>query len=199
MSKRKHGKEVDEQEESSPETEENAANPRNILTPAAANPDVVGKIALLGPMGRGLFESLESACKKSRCISEKRSDDTVGKGRKSLMVNEQLKNDVLDGFREAVASSLDDMMVHKSAPAAIMKGKVKYYNRFGGQWRFRVQDVHIRRRPIVPPGPVAPDRIGYRGRGKKIYSAWDVPIDDEKSDVMNLKGETDVLVFDDVT
>jgi len=198
MSKRKHDKEVDEQEPSL-DKEENAANPRNILTPASANPDVVGKIALLGPMGRGLFESLESAVKKTKCISETESDDSAGKGRHSLMINEQVKNDVLDGFREAVASSLDDMMVHKSAPAAIMKGKVKYYNRFGGQWRFRVQDVHIRRRPIVPPGPVAPDRIGYRGRGKKIYSAWDVPIDDEKCDVMNLKGETDVLVFDDVT
>ena len=196
MSKRKHEKEENHQDEDDSETDEDATNARSILTPAAANPSVVGKIALLGPMGRGLLESLEYAVENSN-IAE-RTNSNNGDIGQSLIVNERVKNDVIDGFREAVASSLDDMMVHKSAPAAIMKGKVHYYNRFGGQWRFRVQDIQIRKRPIAPPGPITPDRIGH-GRGKRIHSAWDVPVEDEKCDVINVNGETDLLVFDDVT
>jgi hypothetical protein len=109
------------------------------------------------------------------CGRRDSEDDTEGitargiAGEENIQISQQFRNDVVDQFGLATfdafyqndkknkypsQNDLDQVINNREAfqdepPAALLHGKVKYYNRFGGQWRIVVSDAEIRSRVNV--------------------------------------------------
>ena len=71
-------------------------------------------------------------------------------------------------------------------PAALLKGKLKYYNRMGGQWRIVVSDAEIRERVNLPQNVKQKDQL----------SLWDHSVE-AKSESIPINGELVILAYDD--
>ena len=99
---------------------ENARKKRPKLCPTKANPEITSKISMLNPMGQALHRTLES-----HDITENNEDG-------------EMQQYILEAYQNAMVEELDNLMTNKSAPAAIMRGTIAHYNRFGGQWRISV-------------------------------------------------------------
>lgn len=71
-------------------------------------------------------------------------------------------------------------------PAALLKGKLKYYNRMGGQWRIVVSDAEIRQRVNLPPNVKQKDQLNL----------WDHSVE-AKAESIPIDGELVILAYDD--
>jgi hypothetical protein len=147
--------------------------------PQIPDVEVMKRIGRLSPMAKCLDQVLEELSQEQNesldhqsMISEK--DDTMVRS-ENIQLTQQFRDDVLDKFGtatfEAFYKRKNDKFItsdghdtnttltgppnrHRNKsqdepPAALLHGKLKYYNRFGGQWRIVVSDAEIRSRVNV--------------------------------------------------
>ena len=105
-----------------------------------------------------------------------------------LCVDAKMKEHLLQSFGDAVAktdwygqnnvkegqlSNTDIAHPAANAPAGLLRGKVKHYNRFGQQWRILVEDVQIRPRVRLEKRGSRPIRRSGSIKRSERQSLWD--------------------------
>jgi hypothetical protein len=88
---------------------------------------------------------------------------------------------------EAVTRTSNSEDVAKLAPAALLRGRVHHYNRFGSKWRIVVEDVEIH-----PRKPLDPQR-----RKRERPSLWSLIPEDDAAPVLQLP-RLEILLYNDI-
>lgn len=155
--------------------------------PSPPDPAISSKIAAIGPIGKCLEEAL------NELLSEQDHDDSVhdedgdSSSHKSNKLDESLAKTIIKSYADAVATTSYDHRTkntgyhctknqssdakHTTAPAALLKGEIEYYNRIGGQWRIIVKNA------VLMPRRVKVD-FGKNGR-RRVMLDFDQDIDTE--------------------
>lgn len=119
---------------------------------------LVSSVALQGAVG----ECLEAALQE--VFGTEGTEDSVA------------VHHVLESFGNAVAVS-----DWKTAPRALLQGRLDHYNRIGGQWRILTEDVELKTRP---------SKVQKRYKG----SLWDQEATEES---VSLPGSLEILAYND--
>ena len=159
---------------------------------APADSQLVQKIALLGPIGQALQESLQDMVHESLLKELHESDQEQGQVETTTeaVIDDTIADRILASFAKAVS----DTKWHggpKSPPSALLKGRVEYYNRFDGSWDITVADAELRPRVILD--------VNRKKRSRDRPSLWDVSLREQKeTPSIKLEGTLQVLVYDDL-
>jgi len=132
--------------------------------------EVLSRIGRLNPVASCLDEALTELMheqqseatydnhnsSQSQAESEASQED---KEKEVVVIDDEFRESILSKFGKATSHAFydeerttikpPDDMHDPEPPAALLFGKIKYFNRFGGQWRIVVSDVEIRPRVDV--------------------------------------------------
>lgn len=144
-----------------------------------------------------------------------------GEEKSKIIINEKFRDSILNKFGHAMSRAFccEEMTTIKSPPdesndseppAALLHGKVKYHNRFGGQWRIVISDAEIRPRVNVDYSNLLRKRdqvslkeTSRRQMRKEVRWKRRRLNEDSDSFVMNddgaikIDGDLTILAFDD--
>lgn len=154
--------------------------------PPPADKRLVGQIAQGGPIGQCLHKALDDLVAES-FAQQADEEDTD----KNASFDNKMAQRVMTSFGRAVAESRDDW---NDCPAALLRGRVDYYNKMEQKWRIVVEDGEIRPRVSLENG---------RSRKKQKVSLWDaasVAQGDTQGDQpqsVKLSGALQILAFND--
>lgn len=165
--------------------------------PDTADPNMTGNVSMLSKLGQSLVAALDST-NSSSCSRSNRSGDIETDF--EFRVDEIMRDEVINGFRTAMAEEMDSMIIQKAAPACLMKGKIEYYNRYRGQWRIRVSDVEMYRRKNICKKEIT--NPGRYNKWKKVPDFWKANVAEDEDPLIleGVQGEkfyADVLTYDD--
>ena len=139
--------------------------------PPDTNKDVAARIGKLSPMAACLDEALSELMQEhirssstreeednpDRSQAEKSTtsnqNDNSDAGEDQVVIDEEFKNKIMNKFGQAMSNAFtmpSKPTTDPEPPAGILHGKIKYYNRYGGQWRIVVSDAEIRPRINIP-------------------------------------------------
>lgn len=159
---------------------------------APADFQLVQKIALLGPIGQALQESLHDMVQESLIMELHESDQE--QGQVEPITEPIIDNKIADRILASFAKAVSDTKWHggpKCPPSALLKGRVEYYNRFDGSWDITVADAEMRPRVILD--------ANRKKRARDRPSLWDVSLTEQKGiPSIKLDGTLQVLVYDDL-
>lgn len=181
--------------EEQPQIIEEKIRPKH--APAPADLNMTGNVSMLSKLGQSLIAALHST-NSSSCSRSDRSGDVETDF--EFRVDEIMRDEVINGFRTAMAEEMDSMIIEKAAPACLMKGNIEYYNRYRGQWRIRVSDVEMHRRKNLCKKEIA--NPGRYNKWKKVPDFWKANVDEDEDPLIleGVQGEkfyADVLTYDD--
>mmetsp|Transcript_6377 Transcript_6377/g.12025 ORF Transcript_6377/g.12025 Transcript_6377/m.12025 type:complete len:222 (+) Transcript_6377:161-826(+) len=142
--------------------------------PQRPDANVITRIGRLNPVAHCLDQVLEEWMQEQSYVDTDETRVTPRGGvvvAENIKITQQFRNDAVDKFTNATFDAFchsDDNVYsdqkrgqvgshsggestvrQDEPPAALLHGKVKYYNRFGGQWRIVVSDAEIRSRVNV--------------------------------------------------
>jgi hypothetical protein len=160
--------------------------------PAKADPAIVQKIAMLGPIGQSLHESLQDMIQESlvRELQELNNCDDGQEENATDNVDHILADAVLASFGTAV-SDTNWHSEPSAPPAALLKGRLEYYNRFDGNWDIMVTEAELRPRVMLDPN--------RKKRPRERPSLWEVSLREERGrPTTALDGNVQILVYDDL-
>ena len=165
-------------------------NSKTNMPPPPADPELVQKIALLSPIGQCLQESLQDMIQESLVRELQEADQHDEKAAPSI--DSDIADRILDSFGKAV-SDTDWHREFKgiAPPAALLRGRIDYYNRVEGRWEIMVDNAELRPRALLDPN--------RKKRTRERPSLWDVSLRQEKRrPTTTLEGKLQVLVYDDL-
>lgn len=153
--------------------------------PKRTNPSIVHTLSLLNPFGRSLTTALDTL--------QHTQDDDGDSSSSSTIMNDTIRQDIIQGYQLAMEEELNDLLLQNTGPAGMIRGNILHYNRFGGQWRFRLEAGSLMLAPRCPNKPSLIATVG--SIGSKKWNLWG----GVEQHAVELCGdlETDVLVFDD--
>jgi hypothetical protein len=151
--------------------------------PTPPPPALSSKIAAIGPIGKSLEEALHELCQQDLDATDDSSSS------KSDGMDESLAKSIMKSYTDITASipydcrtkntgsrrrqslsreesNTNDTVKRSTAPAAILKGEIQYYNRIGGQWRIIVKNA------VLMPRRLKVGTVGSNGR-KGVMLDWD--------------------------
>ena len=115
-----------------------------------------------------------------------------------LCVDAKMKEHLLQSFGDAVAKTdwhgqdnvregqlSNTLGAHPAAnaPAGLLRGNIKHYNRFGRQWRILVEDVQIRPRVRLEKRGSRPNRRRGSIRRSERQSLWDRSLEHDRGQI----------------
>jgi hypothetical protein len=207
--------------------------------PPRVDDEVLTRIGKMNPIASCLNEALNELMKEqqSQADSEQhiqnqqsqaqaQHDDSESElnqedGENKITINEEFRDSILNKFGQAMSHAFcsEEITTIKpppeesndsEPPAALLHGKVKYYNRFGGQWRIVISDAEIRPRVNVDYSNLLKkrDRVSLQETSRRQMQKevrWKRRRLNEDSDsfVMNddgaikIDGDLTILAFDD--
>lgn len=175
----------DEKLEKAKKKQRKLSTSMDVPPPRLADPASTTKVSWMSPIGRSLEQAIQSF-EKIYAPVEEGDDDTIVSVQESSIENdnniytmdEHISKRIRHSYEEAVTNtqwyskdgsfSLDSTNTSKvSPPAALLKGKIKHYNRFGAHWKIVLEeDAKLLPRPnLVPTTDVS--------RFSKIRTLWD--------------------------
>jgi hypothetical protein len=202
--------------------------------PPRVDDEVLTRIGKMNPIASCLNEALTELMKEQQADSEQNNqnqsqaqhDDSESElnqedGEKKIIINEEFRDSILNKFGQAMSHAFcsEEITTIKSPPdesndseppAALLHGKVKYHNRFGGQWRIVISDAEIRPRVNVDYSNLLKKRdqvslqeTSRRQMQKEVRWKRRRLNEDSDSFVMNddgaikIDGDLTILAFDD--
>lgn len=160
--------------------------------PAKADPALVQKIAMMGPIGQSLHESLQDMIQQS-LLRELQEPNNSDDGQEENAVD-NVDNDFADAVLASFGTAVSDTNWHvepSAPPAALLKGRLEYYNRFDGNWDIMVTETELRPRVLLDPN--------RKKRPRERPSLWEVSLREERGrPTTTLDGNLQILVYDDL-
>jgi hypothetical protein len=136
--------------------------------PQQPDASVINRIEKLSPAAKCLDQALEELIKEqdhSTNVQWTADDDTQQYDRpgevtreeniqRDFRINHKFRDEIVESFGTATLDAFHQTIHHDHSsrsdttepPAALLHGKLKCYNRYGGQWRIIVSDAELRSR-----------------------------------------------------
>ena len=148
------------------------------------------------PDDRALFSATDSRGDEGRNCAVEAEEGTNPDSALPPVVDDRLKERLLRAYGDAVAA--DDNRGRAEPPAAILRGRLLHYNRFGRQWRIAVADAEIRPRTNLSDSRAGTYKYKHEGRNRATTTLWDASARCPEGDVIKLDGEVLILAYDDL-
>ena len=161
----------------------------NNLMPTPTNSKIVHSLSLINPFGRALTTTLEHFHTYDDDVINSKDTDGDNNNKNKTSLNNSIKQDILKGYQIAMEEELRDLVRYKTGPTGLIHGNIEHFNRFGGQWRFRLSAGSL---TLAPRINKTDKKVKGYNRRRSIWDGIEQHVVKLNEDV-----EADVLVFDD--
>lgn len=155
--------------------------------PPPAPADTISKIVMQAPYAKCLQEALQDVVAES-LVNEVEGEEAIevrgSPGGDPIPFDQEMANHTLQAFGNAASkTNWTGEAPRKTAPRAVLRGRIAYYNRYNDRWRIVVEDAEIR--PRVP--------LSRKRRKRDRTSLWEASTEQPH----RLSGSLQILAYDD--